>query len=104
MSRRGVVLRATCPACQGPMKTGAKVCTGCRARNVCCVVCLRYRGELTDGRCAECGGALAGLSLAPRRSRKRPEGGEFPPGHMEALAARAAARLPLFEEGAPCPG
>jgi hypothetical protein len=85
---------ATCPACQGPMKGGAKCCTRCRSRNVMCQVCQQALA-VRDRRCAECATALLGLTTGT----DRPRDWTWPAGHIEALTQRATAGLPLFERG-----
>jgi DnaJ-class molecular chaperone len=85
--------RATCPACQGPMKAGAKTCESCQRDGALCRVCRAYHGPLKDGLCRGCEVALAGLA---GRREPRPQGWTWPPGHLEALAELAAQKKPLF--------
>ena len=63
----------TCPGCKGPKHASRAFCNECRRR-------------------------LKAAFALLRKEEKRPEGFAFPPGHIEKLAARAEAGLPLFGE------
>jgi hypothetical protein len=83
-----------CTACGGPTRQDRRKCHGCSRAGRCRVCNAPHPGRGT------CGGCLADLArwrdLIGGREPERPPSFSWPAGHIERLAERAAAGLPLF--------
>ncbi len=85
-----------CKKCGRVAVKTAGMCGRCRAaRSRACRVCNK---PAPAGRaaCNDCRDAVARWREVFRLSESRPPTFSWPPGHLERLAARAAAGLPLF--------
>lgn len=81
----------TCPRCEREHRDTGRVCAPCRRKRFCNYCSDRYAqaGRIS---CTVCEKALQAI---PMVAACRPPDG-WPEGHLERLAERAAAGLPLF--------